>query len=312
MTRRPVSPSNPPKSDKEPDMATKPKNVIDFRPRRDFSGEEETPVGLPPSSASQPMVARSATGLDLTGKPKVWFAIGPGRSGKSMLIRLVAETSAEHGGTPIVAAADPQNRSLKNYLENVAEPPTNDATTTSRWLESLLRHVMEEKASALVDLGGGDTSLHKLLATVPDLAEALDGAGVAPIAVYALGPRVDDLASLASFEALGFKPDATVLIRNEGLSDPTADREDAFARVLRHSAYRRAVDRGAMEVWMPRLDPAVAQEIEAKRISFAQARDALSPEGRKVTPLGPFDRSRVRHWLNLMAAEMSSISSWIP
>ena len=220
--------------------------------------------------------------------------------------------SANQGGSAIVAAADPQNRSLKNYLENVAEPPTNDAAATSRWLEALLRHVMEEKASALVDLGGGDTALHKLLSTVPDLADALDGAGIAPVAVYTIGPRVDDLASLASFEALRFQPAATVLVRNEGLADPMVDRDDAFARVLRHSAYRGAVARGATEVWMPRLDPSVFQELEAKRLSFVQARDGILPEGRKVVPLGPFDRSRVRYWLNLMAAEMEPISSWIP
>jgi hypothetical protein len=171
---------------------------------------------------------------------------------------------------------------------------------------------MEEKASALVDLGGGDTSLHKLLATVPDLAPAMNDAGVAPVAVYTLGPRVDDLAALASFEAMGFRPAATVLVRNEGLTDPATDRDDAFARVVRHSAYKAAVERGAIEVWMPRLDAAVTQEIEAKRLSFAQARDALSPNVRKVAPLGPFDRSRVRHWLSNMAIELAPILSWLP
>lgn len=313
MSRQPVTPSSPPNSDKETDMATKPKaNVIQFRTRPSFEGEDELPVGLPPASAAQSATPRVASEIDLSGKPKIWFSIGPGRSGKTMLLRWAAEMSANQGGTPIVAAADPQNRSLKNYLENVAEPPTNDATATSRWLEALLRHAMDEKASALVDLGGGDTSLHKLLATVPDLGAALEGAGVAPVAVYSLGPRVDDLASLASFEALNFKPGATVLVCNEGLSDPMADREDAFARVMRHSAYRAAIERGATQVWMPRMDAAVAQEIEAKRVSFVQARDALSPEGRKVAALGPFDRSRVRHWLNTMTAEMAPIMSWLP
>jgi hypothetical protein len=41
----------------------------------------------------------------------------------------------------------------------------------------------------------------------------MDDAGVAPVAVYTLGPRVDDLAALASFEAIGFRPGATVLVR---------------------------------------------------------------------------------------------------
>ena len=78
------------------------------------------------------------------------------------------------------------------------------------------------------------------------------------------------------------------------------------------SSYQAAVARGALEVWMPRLDPAVAQEIEAKRISFTQARDAISPEGRKVGPLGPFDRARVRHWMTAMGAELAPIASWLP
>jgi hypothetical protein len=295
-------------------MASKPQPkaaIIQFNTRNRFEGEEELPVGLPPASGARVAVAPAASAIDLTGKPKIWFAIGPGRSGKTMLLRWAVETCVAQGAAPIVAAADPQNRSLKNYME-VEQPPTNDATATSRWLEALLRHAMEHKASAMVDLGGGDTSLHKLLSTVPDLCTALDDTGVAAVAVYTLGPRVDDLASLASFEALGFRPTATVLVRNEGLADPMTDREDAFARVLRHSAYKSAVGRGAIEVWMPRLDAAVAQEIEAKRLGFLPARDAVSPEGRTVAPLGPFDRSRVRHWLVTMATEMAPIMTWLP
>jgi hypothetical protein len=294
-------------------MATKSKGtILRFSRPSTLDGEDEVPVGLPPTLAMQPGVVAPVSTIDLTGKPKVWFAIGPGRAGKTMLLRWAAEMSANQGGSAIVAAADPQNRSLKNYLDGVAEPPTNDASATSRWLEALLRHVMDEKTSALVDLGGGDTALHKLLTTVPDLADALDAAGVVTVAVYTLGPRVDDLAALASFEALGFRPAATVLVRNEGLADPMLEREEAFARVTRHSAYRAAVARGATEVWMPRLDPAVTQEIEAKRLSFMQARDGLQPEGRKVAPLGPFDRSRVRHWLTLMEAGLNPIMSWLP
>ena len=111
---------------------------------------------------------------------------------------------------------------------------------------------------------------------------------------------------------MGFSPAATVLVRNEGLGELLTHRDEAFARVVRHSAYREAVERGAVEVWMPRMEAAIAQEIEAKRVNFGQARDGLSPEGRKVAPLGPFDRLRVRRWLETMAVEMKPISSWLP
>jgi hypothetical protein len=297
-------------------MAAKPKaRIIQFTARRTLEPDEGRQIGLPPVSYPAELTVPAPAAIDLAGQPKLWFAIGPGRSGKTTLLRWVSEISASRGVYPITAAADPQNRSLKDYIENVAEPPTNDATATARWLEALLRHVMDqkgEKPSALIDLGGGDTSLQKLLTAVPTLADDLQQAGVAPVAVYALGPRLDDLASLASFEALGFRPAATVLLRNEGLSDPMTDREESFARIVRHGAYRAAVARGAVELWMPRLDAAVAQEIEAKRLGFVQARDAISPDGRKVAPLGGFDRSRVRTWLEAMATEMAPIMSWLP
>lgn len=287
-------------------------NVIQFRTRDRLEGEEELPVGLPPANATQAAPAPIASAIDLLGKPKVWFTVGPGRSGKTMFVRWAAEQSFDHGSSPIIVAADPQNRSLKNYID-VEEPPTNDAAATARWLEQLLQHCMEEKTSAMVDLGGGDTSLHKVLSAVPDLAVAMSEAGVAPVAIYTLGPRVDDLASLASFEAMGFRPEATALVLNAGLADPMTDREDAFARVLRHSAFRAAVDRGATMVWMPRLNPDdLVREIEAKRVSFVQARDAISPAARKVAPLGGFDRSKVRSWLREMAIEMAPIESWLP
>jgi hypothetical protein len=288
--------------------------VISFRPgRRHLIDEVETPVGLPASVPQAARIASTAPAIDLTGKPKVWLVIGPGRSGKTMLLRWAFEMTANRGDVSTIwAAADPQNRSLGNYVEDVAEPPTNDGAQTARWLEDLLRHTMATKTSAMVDLGGGDTSLHKLLSIVPTLADDIDSAGVVPVAVYAIGPRIDDLASLASFEAIGFRPKATALVLNEGLADPSMHREDAFARVLNHSAYRAALTRGAVEVWLPRLDQAVAQDIEAKRIGFLQARDAISPQHRRVTPLGPFDRAHVRKWLEALATELAPVQSWLP
>jgi hypothetical protein len=61
---------------------------------------------------------------------------------------------------------------------------------------------------------------------------------------------------------------------------------------------------------MPRLH--AAQEVYRRRITFAQARDGIVPEGRRMAPLGLFDRSRVRAWLEAMAVELSPIDSWIP
>ncbi len=72
---------------------------------------------------------------------------------------------------------------------------------------------------------------------------------------------------------------------------------------------RAAVERGAVQLWMPRLIP--AREIEVRRILFSEARDAIQPEGRRVTPLGPFDRARVRLWLERTAQEFAPIQTWL-
>ena len=61
---------------------------------------------------------------------------------------------------------------------------------------------------------------------------------------------------------------------------------------------------------MPRLLP--AGEIEARRVLFGQAERGVVREGRKQTPLGPFDQARVRAWLRAMRAEFAGVGSWMP
>lgn len=286
-----------------------------FSRKRSFDAPEAS-IGLPPSTvdpATGSSLAPTQPIPDLAGKPKVWFVSGPGRSGKTTLLRYVLEAVAASGGEVMAAALDPQNRSLAAFIEGVDQPPTNEAGSVAAWLEEFLRFSMEEQRSAVLDLGGGDTSLSRLLADAPDLGDVMEETGVAPVAIYTLGPRVDDLTSLASFEKQGFTPKATALILNEGLVSPTQSREEAFGWVLNHSAFRAAVDRGAVPIWMPRLDSSVASEIEAKRLQFSLARDGQEPQGRApVGPLGPLNRSRVRKWMGSMDQALAPIRSWFP
>jgi hypothetical protein len=52
--------------------------------------------------------------------------------------------------------------------------------------------------------------------------------------------------------------------------------------------------------------------VEEHTISFAAARDAISPLDRKVAPLGLFDRARVRLWLDAMDRALAPLATWIP
>src|SRR5206468_689742 len=76
---------------------------------------------------------------------------------------------------------------------------------------------------------------------------------------------------------------------NEGRVDSSMSRDEAFARVARHTAVRNALARGAVPIWMPRLEPEVMGEIEGKRLQFTQARDG------QVPPSASFAQPASRH-----------------
>ena len=270
---------------------------------------EEVAVGRPLMAERRAEPPQPAAG-DLSGRPKLLMAIGAGNVGKTTLLRFIGETAMQRGGDLSLAAVDPENRSLADYFETVEMPPSYEPGAVARWLELFFNEVMSSRATVAIDFGGGDTSLGRVIADTPDLLSILADAGVTPVVLYVVGPRIDDLSPLATLERAGFQPEATAIVLNEGLADPTMERERAFGAVLGHSVMQAVLARGAVQLWMPRLLP--ANEIEVRRIPFAHARDGKAPEGREVVPLGPFDRARVRHWLEAMARELQPIASWIP
>ncbi len=292
----------------------KPGSVIPlFRRRPVAEGEPEVHIGLAPTGLSGSMQAIVRSDIDLSGKPKVWFMIGSGNSGKTVEVRWLAGRMIERGRQAVLAALDPGNRSLASWLDGVEQPPSSDGVQTARWLREFLTFLMTEKQhSAILDFGGGDTSLAKLVDAAPGIATTLEDAGLAPVACYTLTPRLDDLAALDTLEAAGFRPKATVLLFNEGRADSSMSRDEAFARIGRHAAVRNALARGAVPVWMPRLEPEVMQEVEGKRLQFVQARDGQVPDGASFAPIGGFERAMVTRWLERMEEAHSAIPTWLP
>jgi hypothetical protein len=175
-------------------------------------------------------------------------------------------------------------------------------------LEQLLTMIMETGKSVALDFGGGDTTLARLLAEVPDLQQMMEGAGVEPVALYPLTPRSSDLTPIAAMAQAGFRPKAAALILNEGRADSTRAPLQEFGQIRRHSVYKSAIAQGAVEIWMPRLYAAKA--IEDRRLGFRQAVNGEMPTG--GLGLGPFDRSRTRHWLAAMEEAFAPIASWLP
>jgi hypothetical protein len=282
------------KSPPAPPLAQKP-SVIPFRPlARPVMPATVLPL---PTGAVVPEVVERPAAIDLAGKRKVWFLIGRGRIGKTTFTRWAAETMSAQGGSAVVAAADPVNRSLRVFLNDVAEPPSSDPGEVKDWLRELLLAAMEEKFSALIDLGGGSTALSALLGDMPDLADVLTQGGIEPVAIHIVGPDPHDLVPLALAEAEGFRPRATAIVLNE-----VHGRRHRFGQVLRDKTLQAALERGAIQLWMPQLTP------DAARLCDAHAWHYHDVKGRADA----FTASSVLTWLRRMEEEMAPILSWLP
>jgi len=249
------------------------------------------------------------TGSDQSNKPKIIFWVGRGKTGKTTGIRWTAERAMRAGTPMLMADMDPTNDNFSKYIGNVARPSeASDPALALRWLDKLLQQALRNQTTLLVDLGGGDTTLRRLVTELPDMVSMFEAENFSVEAFYTLGPQEDDLSPLATMEGLGFKPTATAIVLNQGLIEVGDSPETAFARTFKHSAFRAAMGRDAVAVWMPRL--LVAQQIEIRRLHFHAAAEGEVGQGR--TPLGPFDRARVRHWLGAMETSFAGIKTWLP
>ena len=292
-------PDNTPQS---PSLLTEKPTAAPYKPgAKPFLGKTVDFGELAPQPEAEPTIAK---GIDLAGKPKIVFAAGRGKTGKTTLLRWIAEMSLQRVSSPILADIDPSNASFSRYFDDVARPETDNPAAIAHWLQELIEHCIGERQSAIVDLGGGDTTLRSLATEMPGLAAAMESSGVAPVMLYLLGTQAEDLTPALTLSTRGFAPKAQALVLNEVAIDAGMTRVSAFSRITNLPGFVQLA-KASVPVWMPRLF--AAEAIEARQCRFFDARD------RKVTPpLGLFDGARLRAWLEAMDRRFAGISSWIP
>lgn len=269
-----------------------------------------TPLPVDHLFAGEDRPASREAGLDLAGKPKVIFLIGPGAVGKTTFARWLGERAEQRDGAmaPVLVSVDPLKRDLAQYFPGTRQPKGTNPAAVVTFLEGLFLRLLEVQRSAVIDFGGGDTALMALLAQTPGLHSMLEDGGVEPVALHFLSPRVSDLTPLVAVEKAGFRPRATALVLNIGRTDPSRDAEGWFEHIRRQPDYRKAIERGAVEVWFPKLNAAKA--VEDRQVGFWAATNH-APGGVAGPPLGMFDHRRVSDWLGQMEECMLPIASWV-
>jgi hypothetical protein len=291
-----ISPNNP---SSKPE---RPKSPAAFKPGAErFLGKDLDFDSLAPQREAEPDVEQ---GIDLAGRTKIVFAAGRGKTGKTTLLRWFAEMSDERRGQAILADIDPSNASFSRYFDDVARPPTDNPAGVARWLQQLIEHCIAEKQSAIVDLGGGDTTLRTLASEMPGLGAHIEVSGLVPVMLYMLGTQPEDLTPALTLGTRGFATKAQALVFNEFAIEPGVTRNEAFDRITKSESFRKLA-KSSVTVWMPRLF--AAEAIESRECRFFEARD-----GNVSPPLGIFDHARLGAWLEAMDRRFAGIGSWIP
>jgi hypothetical protein len=258
-------------------------------------------AGLARPTQEEPPIEQ---GIDLSGKPKIVFAAGRGKTGKTTLLRWLQEVSLARGGDAILADVDPTNATFSLYFDDVQRPEVDDAAGVTVWLSELIDYCISEKRSAVIDLGGGDTTLRALATEMPGLVSEIEAAGLATVMLYLVGTQPEDLTPAVTLADRGFTARAQALVFNEFAIPAGLTRAQAFSRITGLKEYE-ALRANSLALWMPRLFAADA--IESRHARFFDARDS-----RVTPPIGTLDRSRIKAWLDKMDQRFAGIGSWIP
>ncbi len=227
-------------------------------------------------------------------RPVVIVVVGRQRVGKTTFLNTTVQFLRAHGGQVVVWNADKLNQtySLSMFSGDVLEPLSPDAEEVKSWLEERFIHLAEHRYDAVLDIGGGDTPLARLVEEVP-IVRTLERRGIRVVLVHVLGPEMADLDYLQRFMAEDLlAPEATLVVLNEGLVLTGRSAAFAFSHVQRHPAFLSAGSNGAQVVLMPRLS--CMSQVTDRHLTFAEAMNGVTKPG---TPaLSFFDQERVALW----------------
>src|SRR5271157_4296447 len=228
-------------------------------------------------------------------KPVLMIVVGRQRVGKTTFLNALAQYLRGHGASFEIWDADKMNA-------------TNNMSLFHR--EALQPTSVERRFEAMLDVGGGDTPLARLVAEVP-IVPTLEAEGVRVVVVHVVGPDLADLDYLDRFEQDDlFAPEATLIVMNGGLVLSGRGLDFAFQQINDHDTITRSLTKGARIVEMPRL--ACMGAVTDRGLAFEDAMNGkVGSDGRNLSLL---DRPRVRKWWTKELPEMFRRipAEWLP
>ena len=245
-------------------------------------------------------------------KPVLMIVVGRQRVGKTTFLNALAQHLRGQGASFEIWDADKMNatNNMSLFHREALQPTSVDPEDVKAWLEQRFTDLVERRFDAMLDVGGGDTPLARLVAEVP-IATTLEDEGVRVVVVHVVGPDLADLDYLDRFEQDDlFAPEATLIVMNGGLVLSGRSLDFAFQQINDHDTITRSLTKGARIVEMPRL--ACMGAVTDRGLAFEDAMNGkVGADGRNLVLL---DRPRVRKWWTKEFPEMVRCipAEWLP
>jgi hypothetical protein len=240
--------------------------------------------------------------------PVLAVGLGRGFGGKSTGLSELVWRARDQGREVIVADGDTRSRTLTGMFPEATSPATDELPDVKEWLSGILNRMVEERRSAVLDLGGGDRMLQEYGRDLL-LVEFCEEYVIEPLALYFLGPEEEDLKHvLAIWEAGYFRPRHTFLVMNEGVIREGRTMAGAFGRTLGDPGVAGMIAAGAVPVLMKRL--ACMDLVRKSGLGFYGA--ASGAKGTSGRPLDPTYAFMVRKWLRDLEGERAAQAGWLP
>jgi hypothetical protein len=240
-------------------------------------------------------------------RPALAIGFGRGSSGKSTLLSELAWRAMNAGRDIVVADFDPRSKTLVDLFPTAVVPVSEELPDVKSEFMKLLNRMTKEKASSVVDFGGGDRFMLEFGRDLM-LVEYCARKKIDPVAIYVLGPEIEDLRHcLSIFDAGYFLPERMLIVFNEGAIREGKTVKGAFTETMADEGLKRMLASGAKAIMMNKLP--CMELVKRKGLNFYSASTGDCRE-----PLDPVEEFMVESWLADLEAKRIKVgvSDWLP
>jgi hypothetical protein len=247
--------------------------------------------------------------------PVAAWRISRGRTGGTTISDMLIQMGRAEGRKIIIVDGDLRNSTLSGLYppgteDGAMRPPSDDLVDMKELCTTALAKAVGTQSSMVVDLGGGDRLLQEYGREMA-LVELCEGMGMAPLALYASGPEMDDFEHILSiWRSEVFRPQRSILFLNEHLVPHGRSPAGAFTAIMERPELKEMIRDGLKVIVLPRL-PSMVQVREAG-LSLIDAMDGKP--GKQALPLDPVRQFLVKQWLTKIreAFVAKDILEWLP